>query len=105
MGFRGSLDPADTIVYLAGVRGVQSYNYTTERVLRDSRNMILAGDDPSLDYYSHILYNNGILYVSDYTHDKLNRISISHNVSQNTYSLLPTLTIGDGPGAMAFLTY
>ena len=99
VGFRYSRDTVNHVMFLAGVGGVQSYNYVSETILHSSGNLILAGSNPASDFYSHVLYKNGILYVSDYTHDKLNLISVSSN------ELLDSLTCGDGPGALVYLTY
>ena len=103
-GFRDSADEAGKILYLAGVGGVQSYSYVSGTVLRGSDNMILAGSDPSTDFYSHVLYDSGRLYVSDYTHDRLNCLIISSNDTDYSYELAGSHTIGDGPGAMTILT-
>ncbi len=99
-GFRSSMDTLNGVMYLAGVGGVQSYDYVNETILHDSRDLILAGSDSTLDYYSHVLYNNGILYVSDWTHDKLNLIDVSSNDEP-----IDSITCGDGPGALLYLTY
>lgn len=105
VGFRYSADEDRNIFYMAGVGGVQSYNYVTENELHDSDDLILAGSDPSSDFYSHILYQDDKLYISDYSHDKLNRISISDNGSTAEYDLLDSISTGDGPGAMAYIKY
>jgi hypothetical protein len=103
-GFRDSADKAGKVLYLAGVGGIQSYNYASETVLRGSDNTILAGDNPSADFYSHVLYDSDRLFVSDYTHDKLNILIISDNGTDYSYELAESRTIGDGPGALSILT-
>ncbi len=103
-GFRDSADTAGKVLYLAGVGGIQSYNYAAETVLRGSDNTILAGSDPSTDFYSHVLYSSGRLYVSDYTHDKLNILIVSDNGTNYSYELAESHTIGDGPGALTVMT-
>jgi len=101
-GFRSSMDPVRKILYLAGVGGIQSYDYAGEKALRDSSNPILAGTNPAEDYYSHVLYEDNMLYISDYSHDRLNRILVSGSSSSPGYERLDSLVCGDGPGAMAF---
>jgi len=101
VGFRNSMDSSRKILYLAGVGGVQSYNYESGTALHTSKNLILAGRDPSMDFYSYLLFEGDCLYISDYSHDKLNRIS----VTDAGYDLLDPLLSGDGPGALVFISY
>jgi hypothetical protein len=101
-GYRFSMDTDRKILYMAGVGGIQSYDYEGEAVLRASSNPILAGSDPSSDYYSHLLYKDDMLYISNYSGNKLNRIQVIGSGKTPEYTRLEDLVIGDGPGAMAF---
>jgi hypothetical protein len=101
-GFRFSMDTDRKILYMAGVGGIQSYDYETEVALRDSSNPILAGSDPSSDYYSHLFYRDDMIYISNYSENKLNRIQVVGSGKTPVYTRLEDLVCGDGPGAMAY---
>jgi Beta propeller domain len=101
VGFRSSIDSSRNILYLAGVGGIQSYNYLTEQTLHASTDPILAGSDPSKDYYSYILFEDDILYISNFTNNSLNMIQV---LSDGTYNLLDSKNSSGGPGALAFYT-
>ena len=100
-GFRSSRDNSRNILYLAGVGGIQSYNYSTEQILHDSSDPILAGSDPSKDYYSYILFEDDVLYISNFTNNSLNRIQV---LNDGTYNLLDSKNSSGGPGALGFYT-
>ncbi|MBF9016358.1 MULTISPECIES: beta-propeller domain-containing protein [unclassified Oceanispirochaeta] len=101
VGFRSSRDSSRNVLYLAGVGGIQSYNYSTEQILHGSSDPILAGSDPSKDYYSYILFEDDILYISNFTNNSLNRIQV---LNDGTYNLLDSKSSSGGPGALAFYT-
>lgn len=101
VGFRSSVDSSRNTIYMAGVGGVQSYNYLSEQSVRGSSNPILAGSNPSMDYYSHVLFQDDILYISSYSDNRLNRIDV---LSNGTYGSPRSLSCSGGPGALAFYT-
>ncbi len=102
VGFRDSIDTGRGHIYLAGVGGLMSYDFLNEESDRTSASPILAGSDPARDFYSHVLFRDDVIYVSDWTHDSLNRIAVSGGADAPVYSSLPAIVCGDGPGALAF---
>ncbi len=105
--YRHSMDRKRGILYLSGVGGLTSWDYKNRQVLRGGDTPIISGSDPDQDYYSHVLYRNNRLYVSDFSHDRLNILSVSgaEDGSGNAaleYKLLENPQCGDGPGALVF---
>ncbi|MDC7219392.1 MAG: hypothetical protein PQJ59_05590 [Spirochaetales bacterium] len=107
VGFRYSMDESNEIMYLTGVGYLLSYSYSagSEEVLRGSDDPIVEADDTTSDYYPHVLYAENYLYLSDYSNDELDILSVSGSGSSSSYELEDELTIGDGPGASVYLSY
>jgi len=101
VGFRSSQDSSRNILYLAGVGGIQSYNYSTEQILHGSSDPILAGRRTSTEFYYSIFFLDDVLYISNFTNNSLNRIQV---LNDGTYNLLDSKSTSGGPGALAFYT-
>lgn len=69
----GAVDRTNKIVYLTGIGGLQSYNYSTREVFHGSNDYILAGDNAESDFFSGVVVDEmfRVLYVCFFSADKI----------------------------------
>ncbi|MDC7227930.1 MAG: hypothetical protein PQJ61_14285 [Spirochaetales bacterium] len=106
VGCRESIDYDNKIVYLAGVGGLQSYQYGSTAgdysVLHGYDDMIITADDVDSDYYAGLCYDSysNKLFVSFYSNDSVNTIDISGSSPDFNYTEGSVFSVSDGPGAL-----
>lgn len=105
--FRQSMDEVNKNVYLSGVGGIHAYSYGSMAVdfniLRGRANPVVQAENPSVDYYSHLLYDSKgrNLYASFFSESRLLSIAVSGTAGNPIYGTPVLRRTGDGPGALA----